>query len=126
MSVLVLEPEVRVLLRRKLEKLESVLYHDKRVVFLLFSSPARPVRVFLTAPCSRLSLFSRFPSPSLHLVLFSLPRPCHAEPICLSPRLSLAKLNHFHREYIRHVQNLPDDRERLSYIYVIHTAHQRA
>lgn len=32
---------------------------------------------------------------------------------------SLAKLNHFHREYIRHVQNLPDDRER-SYVISAH------
>lgn len=105
------------LLRRKLEKLESVLYHDKRV-FLLFSilctssflsAPSHPffllLFVFLT-PC-------RSPPP------FPLPRARRIGRCRTAPRRPLAKLNHFHREYIRHVQNLPDDRER-SYVISAH------
>lgn len=84
MSVLVLEPEVRASApSRKLEKLESVLYHDKRV-FLLFSVlytssfPPGPPRVRPILLSSHLHSFSPwsplFKSPArISLPLSSLP-----------------------------------------------------
>lgn len=85
MSVLVLEPEVRAPApSRKLEKLESVLYHDKRV-FLLFSVlytssfPSGPPRVRPILLSSHLLSFSPSSSPSsksparISLPLSSLP-----------------------------------------------------
>lgn len=101
------------LLRRKLEKLESVLYHDKRV-FLLSSIPC--TSSFLSAPLHPFFLLLLvFPLPCRSSPPFSLP----SAPRVAAPRRPLAKLNHFHREYIRHVQNLPDDRER-SYVISAH------
>lgn len=81
MSVLVLEPEVRAPApSRKLEKLESVLYHDKRV-FLLFSVlytssfPSGPPRVRPILLSSHLLSFSpSSKSPArISLPLSSLP-----------------------------------------------------
>lgn len=64
------------------------------------------------------------PRPSL-CSLFAADRGrCHTAPPPPPPRRPLAKLNHFHREYICHVQNLPDNRER-SYVIFRAPAYNR-
>lgn len=113
MSVLVLEPEVRAC--SVVSSRSSSLFCTMTSVYFCF--PLSRVRLlFYPPPCthsSSFSPFSRFPCRSSPP--FSLP----SAPRVAAPRRPLAKLNHFHREYIRHVQNLPDDRER-SYVISAH------
>lgn len=110
MLVLVLEPEVRAC--SVVSSRSSSLFCTMTSVYFCFSLSY--VRVlFYPPPRTHSSSFSSFSC---------LPSCCRARHIgrCrMAPHRSLAKLNHFHREYIRHVQNLPDDRER-SYVISAH------
>lgn len=102
------------LLRRKLEKLESVLYHDKRV-FLLFLRPIR-LPFHPPSPCIHSFVFpSSLPSIRLPSILLSLPSCCWE---CASP---LAKLNHFHSW--THTSRTELTRRSRASLYVI-SAHQ--
>lgn len=112
MSVLVLEPEVRVC---------SVVSSRSSSLFCTMTSVYS--QLFSLPYIHLLSISSVSPPPpsssrslciySFPFVFVSLPS-CHHSSIIPAAecRVGLAKLNHFHREYIRHVQNLPDDRER--------------
>lgn len=113
MSVLVLEPEVRAC--SVVSSRSSSLFCTMTSVYFCF--PLSRVRLlFYPPPCTHSSSFSSFSRfPAVRLLPSSLP----SAPRGAAPRRPLAKLNHFHREYIRHVQNLPDDRER-SYVISAH------
>lgn len=115
MSVLVLEPEVRAC--SVVSSRSSSLFCTMTSVYFCFS-PSCVCLLFYPPPRTHSSSFSSFSClpASLPFPLLNAPRigRCRTAP----PR-PLAKLNHFHREYIRHVQNLPDDRER-SYVISAH------
>jgi len=120
MLVLVLEPEVRAC--SVVSSRSSSLFCTMTSVYFCFSLSY--VRVLFYPPPSHpffLLPFLRFPA-SLPSCVRLLPSRCRARARHIGrcrmapPHRSLAKLNHF-REYIRHVQNLPDDRERSYMLY---------